>query len=260
MQLKNIAFFLIFRYNNSMNIFYWFLKIVSWLPVRILYPMRVKNRKNFIKGKSIVIGNHQSNADPILIWSLFWRPMNYMAKKELFSNKPMSWFMKKMNCIPVDRAKVDLSSIKTGLRVLNDDKTLVIFPEGTRKDDSFAEDIKNGTAMFAVKTGAPIVPMYFVKKPRMFHFNTLVIGEPIYLSEQVLTDKTKGNIEKVSLIIEEKMLEMKNIYCKNPRKRKKSRNEIETSGEVVKEVPQSNGQSQAQDESIEKEKVDILEK
>lgn len=222
--------------------------------------MRVKNRKNFIKGKSIVIGNHQSNADPILLWTLFWRPMNYMAKKELFASKPMSWFMKKMNCIPVDRAKVDLSSIKTGLRVLNDGKTLVIFPEGTRKDDSFEEDIKNGTAMFAVKTGAPIIPMYFVKKPRMFHFNTLVIGEPIYLSDEVLADKSKENVERVSVMIEEKMLEMKNIYCKNPRKRKKSHNEIETSGEVVKEVPKPNEQSQTKDDSLENEMVDTLEK
>jgi len=234
-----------------MNIFYWFLKVVTWLPIRILYPMRVKNRSKFIKGKSIVIGNHQSNADPILLWTLFWRPMNYMAKKELFENKSMSWFMKKMNCIPVDRANVDLSSIKTGLRVLNDDKTLVIFPEGTRKDDSFADDIKNGTAMFAVKTGAPIIPMYFVKKPRMFRFNTLVIGDPIYLSEEILADKSKKNIERVSLLIEEKMLEMKNIYCKNPRKRKKARNEIVTSCEIVKETPQTNEHTQTKDENLE---------
>ena len=215
-----------------MKILYWFLKIVSWLPVRIMYPMRVVNRKNFIKGKSIVIGNHQSNADPILIWSLFWRPMNYMAKKELFSNKPLAWFMKKMDCIPVDRAKVDLSSIKTGLRVLNENKTLVIFPEGTRKDDSFSEDIKNGTAMFAVKTGAPIVPMYFVKKPRLFCFNKLVIGEPIYLSEEILADKSKENIEKVSMLIESKMLEMKNTYCKKPRKRKLAKNEVVHKDEI----------------------------
>lgn len=243
MQLKNIAFFLFFRYNDSMKILYWFLKIVSWLPVRIMYPMRVKNRRNFVKGKSIVIGNHQSNADPILIWSLFWRPMNYMAKKELFSNKPLAWFMKKMDCIPVDRAKVDLSSIKTGLRVLNEDKTLVIFPEGTRKEDSFSEDIKNGTAMFAVKTGAPIVPMYFVKKPRLFCFNTLVIGDPIYLSEEVLADKSKENIEKVSMLIEAKMLEMKNTYAKKSRKQKLSKKETETANEVSSEVSPQNNQN-----------------
>ncbi len=226
-----------------MNILYWVLKVITWLPVRILYPMRVKNRKNFIKGKSIVVGNHQSNADPILIWSLFWRPMNYMAKKELFSPKVLGWFMRKMNCISVDRTEVDLSSIKAGLRVLNNGKTLVIFPEGTRKEDSFAEDIKNGTAMFALKTSAPIVPMYFVKKPSIFRFNTLVIGDPIYLSDEVLSDKSKENIVRVSALIEEKMLEMKNIYCKNPRKRKKLRNEIETDGEVIKDATLTQSQN-----------------
>lgn len=188
--------------------------------MRILYPMRVKNRKNLVKGKCLVVCNHQSNADPVLLVTLFWRQMNYMAKSELFKSKIAAWFFKVMHCIPVDRSKVDLSSIKAGLRVLNNEKTLVIFPEGTRKDDSFSENIKDGAAMFAVKTAAPIVPMYFVKKPRLFCFNKLIIGEPIYLDEEVLQDKSKENIAKVSEIIETKMLELKQTYVKKKSSKK----------------------------------------
>lgn len=207
-----------------MSIFYWFLKVITWLPVRLLYPMRVINKKNFIKGKCVVVGNHQSNADPIIMWTVFWRKINFMAKKELFSSRVSAWFFKKLNCIPVDRAKVDLSSIKAGLRVLNSENALVIFPEGTRKVESFSEDIKNGASMFAVKTGAPIVPMYFAKKPRLFRFNKLIIGEPIYLDEEILQSKSKESIEEVSKIIENKMLELKSAYSKEKKHKQKNNN------------------------------------
>ena len=183
--------------------------------------MRVVNRKNFVKGKCIVISNHQSNNDPPILMTVFWRPLHIMAKKELFSTKLGSCFFNSLNCIPVDRSKVDLSSIKSGLRVLNRDKTLVIFPEGTRRENSFEDDIKNGTAMFALKTNAPIVPMYFVKKPRPFVFNKLIIGEPIYLSEEMLNDNSKEGVAKVSELIENTMRDMKQKYEKKPRKEKK---------------------------------------
>ena len=197
-----------------MNILFWILKAITWLPIRIMYPTLVKGRKNFIKGKSIVIGNHQSNADPVLIFTFFWRRMNYLAKKELMNNKLTNWFFGKMGAISVDRQKVDLSTIKNSLRVLKDNGTLVIFPEGRRKEDSFSEDIKNGAAMFALKTDSPIVPMYFVKKPRLFCFNKLIVGEPIYLDRQYIGDTSKETLEHISRIIEDKMIEMKDKYTK----------------------------------------------
>ena len=198
-----------------MNILFWFLKIITYLPIRIMYPTVVKGKKNFIKGKSILVGNHQSNADPILVFTFFWRKMNYLSKKELMNNKLTNWFFSKMGCIPVNRQKVDLSTIKLSLKALKDNKTLVIFPEGGRREESFSEDIKNGASMFALKTNSPIVPMYFVKKPRLFRFNKLIIGEPIYLDETLVGDTSKENLEKVSQIIEHTMLDLKAKYVKH---------------------------------------------
>ncbi len=202
-----------------MNILFWFLKIITYIPIRIMYPTIIKGKKNLIKGKSIIVGNHQSNADPILIFTFFWRKMNYLAKKELMSNKLSNWFLSKMGCIPVNRQNVDLSTIKSSLKVLKDDKTLVIFPEGGRRENSFSEDIKNGASMFALKTNAPIVPMYFVKKPRLFRFNKLIIGEPIYIDTNTPHDTSKDNLTLLSEKIEKTMLDMKEKYTKQKSKK-----------------------------------------
>lgn len=204
-----------------MNILFWILKVIVWLPISILLPTHIKNRKKFIKGKAIVVANHQSNFDPIVMANFFWRRMIYLAKKELMQNKFTKWFFaKKLGAIPVDRQSVDISTIKESLKVLKNEKTLVIFPEGGRREDSFNDDIKNGTAMFALKTGAPIVPMFFVKKPKFFRFNKLVVGDPIYLDENLVGKASKENIELVSKMIEAKMLEMKEKYAKKKKTKK----------------------------------------
>lgn len=198
-----------------MNILFWFLKVIVWLPMTILFPTNVKNRKNLVKGKSIVIANHQSNLDPILIANYFWRRMIYMAKKELMGNKFTKWFIgKKLGAIPVNRKSVDVSTIKEALRTLKEEKTLVIFPEGTRREEAFSDDIKNGASMFAIKTGAPIIPMFYVKKPALFRYNKLIVGDPIYLDENIVGKASKENIEHVSALIENIMKEMKEKYSK----------------------------------------------
>ncbi len=202
-----------------MNILFWFLKIITYIPIRILYPTIIKGKKNLIKGKCIIVGNHQSNADPILIFTFFWRKMNYLAKKELMNNKLTNWFFKKMGCIAVNRQNVDLSTIKESLKTLKKNKTLVVFPEGGRKEQSFSEDIKNGASMFAIKTNAPVVPMIFVKKPRLFCFNKLIIGEPIYIDSSYNGNTSKENLEELSRIIEDKLIGIKNDYSNKKKKK-----------------------------------------
>lgn len=77
--------------------------------------------------------------------------------------------MKFVHAIPIDRGKTDLNAIKLSMRVLNDEKVLTIFPEGTRnKTEQELSEVKAGAAMFAIKTKTPIVPVWIKKKPKVF--------------------------------------------------------------------------------------------
>ena len=182
--------------------FYWFIKIIAYIPFWILYPARLKNKKNLPKGKCVIIANHTSNIDPLLLVNMIWRKQYCVAKKELFKNKLIKIFLKGMNAIPIDRQKVEISTVKKCLSVLKNNKILTIFPEGTRnKTKESLGDIKSGASIFATKSNSPIVPIWIKKKPRLFCFNTITIGKPFYI--------TKEESENGDEIMKNKLLELR---------------------------------------------------
>lgn len=199
-----------------MKFLYWFLKILAYIPLGLLYPTIVRGRKNLGKGKAILVCNHQSNLDPILISLWIPKQCYFLSKQELFNGKIMAKFIRHIGGIPVDRKNVGLSTIKETLKLLNNGERVVIFPEGTRKKISLEEGeaLKNGAAMFALKAQSKIVPMYFVKKPSLFRFNKLIIGEPINIDEYFGQKTSKENIETVGEKIKDALMELKNNSVK----------------------------------------------
>ena len=194
-----------------MKILYWFLKIILYLPIRIFFPTHITGRKNLGKGKVILVCNHQSNLDPLIISLLIPKQPYFLAKQELFKNKFLSSFFKQIGSIPVDRKNVGISTIKEALSVLKQEKRLVIFPEGTRKKISLedSENLKNGAGMFALKAQCNVVPMYFTKKPGFLRFTKLIIGKPINLEEYFDLKTTKENISIVGEKIKNSMIDLK---------------------------------------------------
>ncbi len=165
--------------------FFWFIKIIAFIPFWIMFPARLKNKKNLPKGKCVIIANHRSNLDPLLLVNMIWRKQYCIAKKELFKNCLLRGFFKSMNAIPIDRQKVEISTVKQCLSVLKNNKILTIFPEGTRnKTNKALGEIKGGASIFAIKSNAPIVPVWIKKKPRLFCFNTIIIGKPFYITKE----------------------------------------------------------------------------
>lgn len=200
-------------------------------PMMIFFPTRVRGRKNVPKkGRMILVANHQTNFDAILVGSrVLTRRFWFMAKSELFKNKMLGLFYKALDMYPVNRKKNDIQAVKKTLKLLNNEKALCIFPEGTRLETDEVNEIKNGVALFALKTKSPIVPSIFIKKPRFFRFNTYIIGEPFVLSDMPeFKDKpiNKESLTLASAIISYRMNILKEEYLANKldkknRKRKK---------------------------------------
>lgn len=183
---------------------YYILYVLCYLPIKLLFPVKVVGKKNLIKGKAILCCNHQSNIDTFPIYYAGKTKVYALCKKELCSTKFKAWFMKKLRAIPVNRAKPEVSSIKKCLEVLKNDNNLLIYPQGTRMKTEEASGIKDGVAMFALKSKAPIIPMVYLKKNKIFHRNTLVIGEPLTFD----LEYNKENMQIVVKTLEEKMNEL----------------------------------------------------
>ena len=197
-----------------MKILYWFIKIILYIPLRIICPTFVKGRKNLGKGKAILVCNHQSNLDPILISLLIAKQPYFLAKQELFKGKVTSKFFSHIGAIPVDRNNVSVSTIKSVLKTLKQNKRVVIFPEGTRKKITLeeSENLKNGAAMFALKGQCNIVPMYFTRKPGFFRFTKLIIGKPIKYDELCFTEGNKEQFINASQIIFNRICDLCDEY------------------------------------------------
>ncbi len=122
-----------------------------WKP-RVLGAWRVP-----AQGPVILAGNHSHAIDGPMLMGTAPRPVHFLIKKEAFVG-PLDPFLRGIGQLKVDRAMADRSAITKALAVLEDGGVLGIFPEGTRGDGDFTA-LRAGLAYFAVRSGAPIVPV-----------------------------------------------------------------------------------------------------
>lgn len=194
---------------------YWFYWIIAFLPIRIFYPTKVIGRKNLPKKKKAILAcNHTSNLDIAVVnIRLYARPYT-LAKHTLFKGKFRAALMHSLGAIEVNREEVGLSTVKKVLKILKNDRWLIMFPEGTRNNISEGEQLslKGGLAMFSIKSGAPIVPMWLMKKPRFLRRNVLLIGEPFRLTQFEGQRLNSEVTAQATVIISQKMQGLRDGY------------------------------------------------
>ena len=103
-----------------------------------------------------------------------------MAKIELSRVPVLGWLLGKAGVIYVDRGHADVHAVKEALKWLKEGQKLLVFPEGTRVREGEVVEGKSGAALFATRTGTPLIPVYVSRKKYWFRPSPVVIGEPIY--------------------------------------------------------------------------------
>ena len=113
-----------------------------------------------IKGGLIVASNHRSFLDPFVIGvTLPWRrPMQYVAKVELFERRWQGWVLSRVGAFPIRRGQSDDTAMETARLVLERGGTVCIFPEGTRIRSGSLATPKRGVGRLALETGASVGP------------------------------------------------------------------------------------------------------
>lgn len=149
--------------------------------VRALYRVEVVGGERIpALGGCILASNHESVVDPFILGVATTREIRYMAKRELFRNRPLAAAMRALGAFPVDRGGGDRVAFGEAARLLGNGEVLGIFPQGTSKQ--LAERRwHRGAARLALVTGASIVPVR-MSGTRALPFRTRVrihIGEPI---------------------------------------------------------------------------------
>jgi 1-acyl-sn-glycerol-3-phosphate acyltransferase len=115
------------------------------------------------EGPVIVAANHSSNLDvPVLGSSLMprlGRRLQWLGKKEVFDWPVVGWVARNGGVHAVDRSTADIDAFRLASRILDEGHALFVFPEGTRSHDGRLGEGRDGVAVLALRTGAPIVPV-----------------------------------------------------------------------------------------------------
>jgi glycerol-3-phosphate dehydrogenase (NAD(P)+) len=121
---------------------------------------RTGREHGHVKGGLIVASNHRSFLDPFAIGgALPWRrPMNYVAKVELFERRWQGWLLSRLGAFPIRRNESDEDSMETARLVVERGGTVCIFPEGTRIRSGSLAEPRRGVGRLALQTGAPVIP------------------------------------------------------------------------------------------------------
>jgi 1-acyl-sn-glycerol-3-phosphate acyltransferase len=108
-------------------------------------------------GPVLIVSNHQSNLDPVLVGLACPRQLKYLARKGLFFF-PFNLWIRALGAFPIDREKGAIAGIRTALNLLKQNNALVVFPEGSRTNDGKLQEMLPGFCLLARKSGATIVP------------------------------------------------------------------------------------------------------
>jgi 1-acyl-sn-glycerol-3-phosphate acyltransferase len=119
-------------------------------------------------GPLVIVSNHVSDLDPLVVGVALRRRVHFMAKVELFRPPLLRWWIRACGAFPVRRGEVDRQAFRTARTILEHGEALVMFPEGTRA--SSLDDLRPpepGAALLAVRTGAAILPVAVIGTDRV---------------------------------------------------------------------------------------------
>lgn len=137
------------------------MKLVDVLFARIYHKVTVLAPPQLpSKGAAILICNHTSGLDPLLIQSACKRVIVWMMAKEYYQIPLLRPFFQTLEVIPVDRAARDSGAMRLSLRALHEGRILGVFPEGRIETRRALLPFQPGVVQMAIKTGAPVYPAF----------------------------------------------------------------------------------------------------
>ncbi|MCY2926074.1 MAG: lysophospholipid acyltransferase family protein [Planctomycetota bacterium] len=130
------------------------------LAMPALWKLRVFGRHNEpASGGVAYVANHQSFLDPVVVSVGLQRPVNYMARDNLFHPPALKRLFDHLNAFPVRRGTADLTAVKEGMRRIKAGGQVLVFAEGTRTPDGRIARMLPGVAMLAQRAAQWTVPV-----------------------------------------------------------------------------------------------------
>jgi 1-acyl-sn-glycerol-3-phosphate acyltransferase len=135
---------------------YW----VTGVVMTMGFSLRVQGGRNVPRtGPVLLIANHQSFLDPQLVGLAARRHLYYLARKSLFDNRLLGWFLRSYNVVPVNQDGFAREGLKAMLEQLEAGRVVLVFPEGNRTEDGRMQPLRPGILLLMKRVQMPVVPV-----------------------------------------------------------------------------------------------------
>jgi 1-acyl-sn-glycerol-3-phosphate acyltransferase len=144
------------------------MRSIAWLYSRIVHRLRVIGEGRDPvppRGPYILVANHRSGVDPIIVSIVTKRRVRFLMAREYYELPILHSVFRVLDAIPVKRDGTDLGATKAALRRLRDGHVIGIFPQGGIREAGTEIEGKAGVALLALRTGAPVVPLFIDGSP-----------------------------------------------------------------------------------------------
>jgi 1-acyl-sn-glycerol-3-phosphate acyltransferase len=136
------------------------LQIIARVGTTLLFDLKTYGRENVpATGGVLLVANHQSYLDPVLVAVHLRRPVSFLAKSELFENPYFGWFIRTLRAFPVRQGEGDIGAVKEVIRRLKEGHVLNIYPEGSRTETGEMAPLEKGVALVIRRARVPVVPV-----------------------------------------------------------------------------------------------------
>lgn len=161
------------------------LQLALWLPLArvfskallfVLGPVRVRGIYRVPKtGPVLVLSNHLSDMDPVIVQSSCPRALHFMAKSELFDMPFVGRMQRAFGSFAVVRGTPDRAALKQAANLLHDGEAVAIYPEGQISEDGNLQEIKAGVAIIIrMCPGVPVICCGFQGAQRIIPYGSII--------------------------------------------------------------------------------------
>lgn len=125
----------------------------------IWFQMRSFGMENLPPSGALLLINHQSFLDPLMVGLPLPRPVSYVARDNLFRVPFLGWLLRRTYVIPISRERGGTESLRESIRRLEHGFLVGVFPEGTRSLDGKLRDMKPGFVSLVRRAKVPVIPV-----------------------------------------------------------------------------------------------------
>jgi 1-acyl-sn-glycerol-3-phosphate acyltransferase len=208
----------------------WFLWCVERLYVPFMFHWRSNRRCPFPeKGGGLIIANHRSPVDPLLIWmnnhlgarNHRCRVISFLMAREYYEIPGLTWVGRATQCIAVEREGKDMRPAREALERLKRGDLIGLFPEGRINDQTALREGDTGIAWLALHAQVPVFPVFLRGSPSGAHhmvapFYTrcrvkIVYSDPIDLSAHYDRKRTRTLLREVTDLLMRRLAELGDV-------------------------------------------------